>query len=134
MKSLPDILTDHILPFDWDVRRVWEMEREVTVRPVSDFACLMDLPLWSSVPNRGMLFDISPREVIDSPQRSPHQYERVLGADVGFPIDLLLYQEREWILDGVHRLAKLFLIGAESAKVRVHSEGIIPLISLKPTL
>ena len=132
MKALPKILTDHILPFDWDVRRVWEMEREVTVRPVSDFAYLLDLPLWSSVPNRGMLFDISPREVLESPQRSPHQYERVLGADVGFPIDLLFYQEREWILDGVHRLAKLHLMGVDRVRTRLHPEEVIPRISKFP--
>ena len=132
MKTLPNILVDHILPFDWDVRRVWELEREVTVRPVSDFCYLLDLPLWSSVPDRGMLFDISPREVIDSPQRSPHQYERVLEADLGFPIDLLLYQEREWILDGVHRLVKLHLMGVDRVRTRLHPDEIIPRISKFP--
>jgi hypothetical protein len=129
MKSLPDILTNHILPFDWDVRLVWQESVEVVIRPLVDFAYLLDLPLWSSVPNQGMLFDISPRKVIDHPQRSPHQYERIQKADTDFPIDLLRYQEREWILDGVHRLAKLFIIGAESARVRVHSDGIISRIT-----
>jgi len=129
MKSLSNILTDYILPFDWDVRRVWELEREVTVRLVSDFARLLDLPLWSSVPDQGMLFDISPREVIDHPQRSPHQHERILKADTDFPIDLLFYQKREWILDGVHRLAKLHMMGVDSVRTRLHPEEIIPRIS-----
>jgi len=129
MKHLPDILANHILPFDWDVRQVWGLEKEVAVRPLAAFAYLLDLPLWSSVPNQGMLFDISPREVIDHPQRSLHQYERIVEADTDFPIDLLFYQEREWILDGTHRLAKLFLVGEKSVSVRVHSEGIIPRIT-----
>jgi len=129
MKHLPDTLAAHILPFDWDVRLVWQESAEVTVRPLADFAYLLDLPLWSSIPHQGMLFDVSPREIIASPQRSPYQYERIVKADTDFPIDLLHYQEREWILDGVHRLAKLFLIEAESVKVRVHSEEIIPRIA-----
>jgi hypothetical protein len=129
MKVLPDILADHILPFDWDVRRVWTQEEaEVSRWPIADLAYLLDLPLWSSVPGRGMLFDISPREVLASPDRSPHQLLRVLQADVAFPIDLLRYQERHRILDGVHRLAKLALGGEHFVNVRVHSEAIIPRI------
>jgi hypothetical protein len=128
MKVLPDILADHILPFDWDVRRVWTQEAVVSRWPIADLAYLLDLPLWSSVPGRGMLFDISPREVLASLERSPHQHLRVLQADVAFPIDLLRYQERHWILDGVHRLAKLALVGEHFVNVRIHSEAIIPRI------
>ena len=128
MKILPDILADHILPFDWDVRLVWTEEAEVSRWPIADLAYLLDLPLWSSVPGRGMLFDISPREVLASPDRSPHQYLRALQADLAFPIDLLRYRECHWILDGVHRLAKLALLGEDFVDVRVHSEAIIPRI------
>ena len=128
MKILPDILADHILPFDWDVRLVWTEEAEVSRWPIADLAYLLDLPLWSSVPGRGMLFDISSREVLASPDRSPHQYLRVLQADLAFPIDLLRYRECHWILDGVHRLAKLALLGEDFVGVRVHSEAIIPRI------
>jgi hypothetical protein len=128
MKILPEILADHILPFDWDVHLVWEQDAEVVRWPIADLAYLLDLPLWSSVPGQGMLFDISPREVLGSRDRSPHQHLRILEADVTFPIDLLRYRERHWILDGVHRLAKLALAGKEFVSVRVHSEAIIPRI------
>lgn len=128
MKILPDILADHILPFDWDVRLVWMEDAEVLRWPITELTHLLDLPLWSSVPGRGMLFDISPREVLASPDRSPHQHLRVLQADLAFPIDLLHYRERFWILDGVHRLAKLALMGEGFVSVRVHSEAIIPRI------
>ncbi len=131
MKIIPDILADHILPFDWDVHLVWEEAAEVFPRPLTDFDYLLDLPLWSSVPNRGMLFDISPREVIAFPQRSPHQYQRVLKANIIFPIDLVHYQEREWILDGVHRLANLYLMGTDFVSVRLHSNAIIPQITAR---
>jgi len=128
MKVLPPILADHILPFDWDVRLVWVQEAEVSRWLIADLAYLLDLPLWSSVPGQGMLFDISPREVLASPDRSPHQHLRIAQADLAFPIDLLRYRERHWILDGVHRLAKLALLGEDFVSVRVHAEAIIPRI------
>ena len=126
MKTIPDILVDHILPFQWDVQKVWQQEAEVSPEPLADLSYLLDLPLWSSLPNRGMLFDISPREVIACPHTSPHQHRRILKADSNYPIDLMRYQERLWILDGVHRLAKLFLMETDLVKVRFHSEEIIP--------
>ena len=125
MKVIPAILADHILAFNWDVRRVWEQKAEASVLPLMDFDYLLNLPLWSSVPNQGMLFDISPREVIASPQRSPHQYRRILDADIKFPIDLISYRGRKWILDGVHRLAKLSLMGKTVVSIRLHDEAII---------
>ena len=125
MKVIPDILVDHILPFHWDVAKVWEQEAEVVALPFADLNYLLDLPLWSSVPDRGLLFDISPREVIASPQRSPHQHRRILEADIGFPIDLICYQGRRWILDGVHRLARLSLMETDLVRVRLHEETII---------
>jgi hypothetical protein len=76
-----------------------------------------------------MLFDLLPREVITFPQKSPHQYRRILAADTGFPIDLLSFRGRQWILDGVHRLAKLALIGGEVVCVRCHPEAIIAKIT-----
>jgi hypothetical protein len=71
-KYVPSVLAEHILPFNWDVRKLWNLEAEISLQPRSDFDYLLDLPLWSSVPDQGMLFDISPREVIVCPERSPH--------------------------------------------------------------
>jgi hypothetical protein len=77
-----------------------------------------------------MLFDISPREVIICPERSLYQYHRIEQADISFPVDLLIYQERQWILDGVHRLTKIFQLGAEFVPVRLHLETVIPHIKV----
>ncbi len=124
-KNVPSVLANHILPFNWDVRKLWNLEAEISLQPRSDFDYLLDLPLWSSVPNQGMLFDISPREVIACPERSPHQYHRIKHADISFPIDLLIYREQPWILDGVHRLTRIFQFGSEFVRVRFHSEAVI---------
>ncbi len=130
-KHVPAELTEHILPFNWDVRRLWELEAAVTQRPLVNFEYLLNLPLWSSRPNQGMLFDISPRVVMDFPEKSPHQTQRIHSARIDFPIDLLQYQGREWVLDGVHRIAKLSMIGEVVVNIRIHDETVIPKIIVK---
>ena len=129
-KIVPEILRDHILPFDWDVRKVWALEAEIRhIRP-ADFAYLLELPLWSSVPNQGLLFDISPIAVIRNPASSIYQTQRLHQVDIAYPIDILRFQGRPWVLDGVHRIAKHFILNTSSLPARFHDENIIPAISV----
>src|SRR5574343_1942902 len=131
-KAIPESLRAHILPFDWDVRRVWSRAAECLRRPVADYAYLLDLPLWSSIPGRGMLFDISPRAVIEAPQRSTYQAERLARADLRYPIDVLVLEGRHWILDGVHRIAKHVALGVPTLIVRLHDASALAAIRIEP--
>lgn len=130
-KPIPPELANHILPFNWDVRLVWQQEAEVSQRLLLEFEYLLDLPLWSSRPKMGMLFDIAPRTVMAFPEKAPHQTQRIHEARIDFPIDLLRYQGREWVLDGVHRIARLSLMGVDTIRVRIHDEAAIPRITVK---
>lgn len=125
VKSIPLDLVSHILPFNWDVRSVWSRPGSTQKIKRSELDYLLDLNLWSSVPAAGMLFDVSPCRVMANPAHFPHQYQRVQRADISFPIDMLDYQGQRWILDGVHRLAKLYLMHSEWVALRLHSEAII---------
>jgi hypothetical protein len=125
VKSIPPELVSHILPFNWNVRNVWSLPTPAQQIKRSELDYLLDLKLWSSVPKAGMLFDISPRSVIANPAHFPHQYQRVQRADISFPIDMMDYRGQRWILDGVHRLAKLYLMHSEWVALRLHSEAII---------
>ncbi|MEE9339762.1 MAG: hypothetical protein V3U87_16950, partial [Methylococcaceae bacterium] len=86
------------------------------------------LPLWSSASNSGILFDVSPIEVIKRPNRFPHQYKRILQADTRFPIELIEYKNKNWVLDGVHRLVKMYLKDNKNINVRIHPSDVIPII------
>jgi len=127
-KIIPDILRDHILPFNWNVRRVWALKADVVQVPCSDFAYLLKLPLWSSIPNQGLLFDICPMDVIRNPNVSIYQTKRLQETQTQYPIDVLVMNERRWILDGVHRIAKHFASNSAVVSVRFHDESIIPAI------
>lgn len=129
-KYVPPALTDHLLPFNWDVRKVWGLVAPVSEIAISEFSYLLELPLWSSVSNQGMLFDISPAEVIRNPLASPYQTQRLADADTRFPIDVLLLNDRRWVLDGVHRIAKLSALNAPRLHVRIHTASIIARISV----
>lgn len=129
-KVVPEILRDHILPFNWDVRKVWVLEAEILQVQLSEFAYLFELPLWSSVPNHGLLFDICPIEVIRNPDASSYQTQRLHQVDLRYPIDILRFQGRLWVLDGVHRVAKHFILSSSTFPARFHDESIISAISV----
>jgi len=129
-KIIPEILKGHILPFNGDVRKVWGLEGDATEVRCCEFSHLLELPLWSSVPNRGLLFDISPAEVIRDPSISVYQTQRLQQTELRFPIDVLIMQEKRWILDGVHRIAKHVMLGKPTLFARFHDESIIPEIKV----
>ncbi|MBW7902716.1 MAG: hypothetical protein H3C26_14640 [Rhodocyclaceae bacterium] len=127
-RTIPDILKDHILPFDWDVRKVWALDAPAVPVSCAEFAYLLELPLWSSVAKRGMLFDIRPLDVIRDPGVSDYQARRLREADLHHPIDVLLLAERRWILDGVHRIARHVALGSPTLFARFHDASVIPAI------
>lgn len=46
-----------------------------------------DVPFW---PYNGEDYNLSPRQVIDDPQKYKEEYERTLKADLSYPIDIQL--------------------------------------------
>lgn len=131
-KRFPRILNEHILSINWDVRKVWALESPVKLVERLEYDYLLDLPLWSSVQGKGMLFDISPMTVIKNPMASVYQTERLKSTITKYPLDFLMYCGRPWILDGVHRLAKLYMTGEKFAKIRIHNLKDLSVIAPEP--
>lgn len=130
--AIPEVLRPHILPIDWDVREVWALEAPVRVVPIERVAYLLELPIWSSRPNAGMCFDCVPRAVLADPAHCPYQLQRLLRSDTRYPMDFVETRGAWWILDGVHRLARLVHEGATQVRVRVHAEAVLAHISPDP--
>lgn len=125
IKFIPVELQSHILPFNWNVKLVWSLSTPAQEVNREDLDYLLSLPLWSSTPNSGMLFDLSPIEVIKSPNRFSHQYRRILQADTKIPLDLIEYNDKNWVLDGVHRLVKMYLKENKVINIRIHPSNVI---------
>jgi hypothetical protein len=128
IKTIPECLKNHILPFNWDVQKVWNLAVPTINCFRTEFDYLLELPLWSSIPGKGMLFDISPIEVIEKPVISPYQSQRLNAARLEYPLDFLIFEGNKWILDGVHRLAKHRLLNNDIIEVRFHNESSISIV------
>ncbi|MFO6425498.1 hypothetical protein [Motilimonas sp. KMU-193] len=133
-KYIPKELKGFILPFNWDVNKVWGLLAPIEDVELSDFEFLFELPFWSSRPNAGMLFDISPNQVLANMYLYPHQKERVEKADIQYPIDFIFENGTYYILDGLHRLARHKLLGNRTVKVRRHKLEIRTKIQVNKSL
>ena len=65
---------------------------------------------------------------MDQPDNYPGEYRRTLQADTNWPIDIMRWRGRWVILDGLHRLMKQSLAGADTVRVRKIPTKAIPLI------
>lgn len=81
-----------------------------------------DIPFW----DEGGTYNLTPREVIDNPEAHKEEYERIMRADISHPIDIMENKGKWLILDGLHRLVKLFISGEKSVKVRKIPRDKIP--------
>lgn len=103
--------------FNWSNRRVWSLPLPAIVIPIEEIDWHLEATLWSTVPGK-RLFDVAPLAVLENPDRYPWHFERILAADVRFPLDVAVNDGRDVILDGVHRLAKLRRDGASQLRIR----------------
>ena len=120
-KDVPDHMKELVLPFDWDVRRVWALEASVEKVALQRVQFLLESPFWSHNPTRFTDFDLRPMDVLCGAIRSEYHLGRIDEADTSHPIDLIDHDARLWILDGVHRVAKLYRRGRRSVRMRRHS-------------
>lgn len=87
----------------WQIEKLWALDLKVEPIEVADLIWMFDLPLWQL---NGERYKVTPNQVTATPMNFRPHYERVMEADLDFPIHLVAYRGRLVVLDGVHRLAK----------------------------
>ena len=126
-KKIPQIITDVGFDFDWNEEKVWALDVPVEEMDASELAWHFDIPfLWEEG-----IYDLAPIEVLDRPDKHQKEYDRVLRADLAYPIDIMWNKGRWLILDGLHRLMKAWVLGIKKVKVRKISRDFIPKIGLR---
>lgn len=103
--------------FNWSNPRVWSLELPVDEVPLAELEWHLRIPIWSTVQGK-RLFDLVPIDVMEHPREYIWHYRRILDTSVRYPIDTILWDGTCVILDGVHRLARLWLSRAETVRVR----------------
>ena len=87
----------------WQLEKLWALELKVEPVEIGDLVWMFDLPLWQL---NGQRFKVTPNQVAETPMNFRAHYERVMNADLDFPINLVAYRGRLVVLDGIHRLLK----------------------------
>jgi len=87
----------------WQLEKLWALELKVEPVEIADLVWMFDLPLWQL---NGKRFKVTPNQVAETPMNFRAHYERVMNADLDFPINLVAYRGRLVVLDGIDRLLK----------------------------
>lgn len=124
-RPLPDIIKRVGFDFDWDNRKVWELEVEAEEMPIAELVWHFDVPFMKQEPDGPY---VTPRQLIDQPDKYPCEHRRTAEADTRYPIDVMRWRGRWVILDGLHRLMKQAGEGKTTVRVRKIPTAAIPRI------
>ena len=95
----------------WETCEVWRLDIPRVTLSVRELEWHLDWRFFSSNPPVP-LFDLKPRVVLGNPREYPTHWNRVLSADLAFPIHVSTFGGRVLIIDGFHRLIKSIAGGA----------------------
>jgi hypothetical protein len=124
-KNLPLELAPFFHQFSWDVRKVWKLNCPIQVVDIDVVSWHLRLPFWSSQQG-SLLFDVIPLDVINNPKINAYHSTRIDMADVGYPMEFMMSNGRPVVLDGLHRLAKIFREGNHQVNIRIIPREHIP--------
>lgn len=127
-KEIPQIIKDVGFDFSWDEKKVWKLDVPVSEMDINELIWHFEIPfLWEG----GGVYNLKSWEVIEDPDAHKEEYERTIKADTSHPIDIMKNKGRWLILDGLHRLMKLYIQGAKKVQVRIIPREKIPDIQIK---
>ena len=92
---------------------------------INELVWHFEIPFYSD--NNGK-YHITPREIIDNPARYQEEYDRTMRADINYPLDVMENKGHLLLLDGLHRLMKLYIKGEKTVKARIVPRERIPQI------
>jgi hypothetical protein len=117
MSALPDIIEKVGFPFHWREEEVWALDAPAEDMDIGRLAWHFDVPFWHSP---GGSYDLSPGEVMRDMDGFPEHGKRIESADISYPLDILKNPKtgRWTLLDGLHRLARLHMLGRKTVRVR----------------
>lgn len=123
-KQKPQAIEDVGFDFSWDERKVWQLNVPTEDMPIDELTWHLDVPFLWSKPDG--YYDIQPRWVLEKPNEYTSEWQRTRDADTAHPIDVMMWRGQWVILDGLHRLMKLYAAGTRTVRVRKIPESKIP--------
>ncbi len=124
--KVPESVLEYGFDFDWDEEVVWNLDYETEEMDIHLLEWHFDVPFWNL---NGVWYTLTPKEVINNPEKFKKEYERIMNSDISYPIDIMENKGRFVILDSLHRLVKCKLLGMEKVNVRIIPRTEIPNLS-----
>ena len=121
----PKFLTDTGLSMFVNTIKLRELSLPIEEIDIGDLLWHFDMPVWEKDGTDD--WNLTPWEVIRKEGGSKEHQERVENADVVYPLIVTSYNSRLVILDGVHRLVKLYLQGEKKIKAKIIPVGLLSL-------
>jgi hypothetical protein len=130
-KDIPDIIKQVGFDFEWEEEKVWKLHVPVEEMDINELTWHFDIPFhWHG----GQVYILKSKEVIDNPDKYKEEYERIMKAELKYPIDIMQNKGRWVILDGLHRLIKAYIQGSKLVRVRKIPRDMIPEITKDKTI
>ncbi|MDD4289933.1 MAG: hypothetical protein PHH83_01500 [Patescibacteria group bacterium] len=113
-ENIPQIIKDVGFDFSWDEEKVWRLDEPISEIDIKKLEWHFDVAFWSE----NGIYNLTPREVINNSKKHREEYQRVMNCDLKYPLDIMKNKGRWLLLDGLHRLTKLYINGYKIVKVR----------------
>jgi len=110
--------------------KIWKLDIPTEEIPIESLASNLDIPYLDKFGTDD--WNLTPRELINSPEKEPGHYERIKKVDLKYPIEIYFFKGSWKILDGVHRYCRTIMDGNKTIMVRKITKVMIPSI-LKET-
>ncbi len=114
---------------NWEEELIWSLDIPVEEISIKDLLWHFDIPYWEN--DEGDRSTVSPRDVINKEVGTIVEQKRVEDVDINYPIDLFENEGKYFILDGLHRLVRLYNNKSEMIRVRIIPKERFPEISSK---
>lgn len=109
--NLPKIIEEIWFDFSRSVEKVWNLNIPIEKISIEELEWHFEIPFWNS-------YNLKPNDVIKFPEQYKDEYDRIIISDISYPIDIMENKGRRLILDWLHRLVKLKILGKTEIQVR----------------
>ena len=126
MKDTPPIIKEIGFDFHWSEEKVWKLDAPVSDMEIGELLWHFDIPFLD---DGYKCYALTPRAVMEYPERYQKEYARMQRADRKWPLDIMENKGRWLLLDGLHRLMQAYILGEQKIKVRIIPRERIPEIT-----
>ncbi len=102
---------------NWEEELLWSLNLPVEEIDINKLLWHLDIPYWEN--DTKQRWTVSPRDVINKESDTVSEQKRVDDVDIKYPIDLFENEGKLFVLDGLHRLVKLYNQKQKRIQVRI---------------